>query len=115
MYIADGIHPNHAGYLLRVKIMRPLLGEPDKKSQQSFLNRHLDNGRIGGAEINANDPCARLGSCGSRAQFFEQVHNIHVQWIELYTAVVGLACLRTGFLFGGLHMLRHDRPIASDN
>jgi len=32
LWVADGIHPNHEGYLLRVKIMRPLLGEPDKKS-----------------------------------------------------------------------------------
>lgn len=27
----DRIHPNHDGYLVRVKIMRPLLGEPDRK------------------------------------------------------------------------------------
>ncbi len=27
----DRVHPNHAGYLLRVQIMRPLLGEPDQK------------------------------------------------------------------------------------
>jgi lysophospholipase L1-like esterase len=26
----DRVHPNHAGYLLRVKIMRPILGQPDK-------------------------------------------------------------------------------------
>ena len=32
LWVADGVHPNHAGYLLRVKIMRPILGEPDKKS-----------------------------------------------------------------------------------
>jgi lysophospholipase L1-like esterase len=32
LWVADGIHPNHEGYLLRVKIMHPLLGEPDKKS-----------------------------------------------------------------------------------
>ena len=31
LWVADGIHPNHAGYLLRVQIMRPILGEPDKK------------------------------------------------------------------------------------
>lgn len=31
LWVADGVHPNHAGYLLRVKIMRPLLGEPDRK------------------------------------------------------------------------------------
>ena len=31
LWVADGVHPNHAGYLLRVKIMRPLLGAPDKK------------------------------------------------------------------------------------
>jgi lysophospholipase L1-like esterase len=31
LWVADRVHPNHAGYLLRVKIMRPLLGEPDKK------------------------------------------------------------------------------------
>jgi len=32
LWVADGVHPNHAGYLLRVKIMLPILGEPDKKS-----------------------------------------------------------------------------------
>jgi lysophospholipase L1-like esterase len=32
LWVADGIHPNHEGYLLRVKIMRPLLGEPDMKA-----------------------------------------------------------------------------------
>ena len=30
LWVADGVHPNHAGYLLRVKIMRPMLGEPDR-------------------------------------------------------------------------------------
>ncbi len=30
LWVADGVHPNHAGYLLRVKLMLPLLGEPDK-------------------------------------------------------------------------------------
>lgn len=30
LWVADGVHPNHAGYLLRVKIMRPLLGKPDR-------------------------------------------------------------------------------------
>ncbi len=28
LWVADRIHPNHAGYLLRVQIMRPILGEP---------------------------------------------------------------------------------------
>lgn len=31
LWVADRIHPNHAGYLVRVKIMRPILGEPDKQ------------------------------------------------------------------------------------
>lgn len=31
LWVEDRVHPNHAGYLVRVKIMRPLLGEPDKK------------------------------------------------------------------------------------
>lgn len=31
LFVADGIHPSHEGYLLRVKIMQPILGEPDKK------------------------------------------------------------------------------------
>ena len=31
IWVADRIHPNHEGYLLRVKIMRPILGEPDQK------------------------------------------------------------------------------------
>jgi lysophospholipase L1-like esterase len=31
LWVADGIHPNHEGYLVRVKIMQPLLGEPDIK------------------------------------------------------------------------------------
>jgi hypothetical protein len=32
IWVEDRVHPNHAGYLLRVSIMRPLLGAPDKKS-----------------------------------------------------------------------------------
>jgi lysophospholipase L1-like esterase len=32
LWVADGVHPNHEGYLLRVKIMRPILGEPDQKT-----------------------------------------------------------------------------------
>ena len=32
LWMPDRIHPNHAGYLLRVKIMLPILGQPDKKS-----------------------------------------------------------------------------------
>jgi lysophospholipase L1-like esterase len=32
LWVADRIHPNHDGYLVRVKIMRPLLGKPDKKT-----------------------------------------------------------------------------------
>lgn len=31
IWVADRIHPNHEGYLIRVKIMHPLLGKPDKK------------------------------------------------------------------------------------
>ncbi len=34
LWVADRIHPNHEGYLIRVKIMRPLLGQPDKKTRQ---------------------------------------------------------------------------------
>ena len=30
LWTADGIHPNHAGYLVRVNIMLPVLGAPDK-------------------------------------------------------------------------------------
>lgn len=30
LWVEDRIHPNHAGYLIRVKIMQPLLGAPDK-------------------------------------------------------------------------------------
>ncbi len=33
IWVADGVHPNHEGYLLRVKIMRPLLGKPDRKAK----------------------------------------------------------------------------------
>jgi lysophospholipase L1-like esterase len=32
LWVADRIHPNHEGYLIRVKIMKPLLGEPDRKT-----------------------------------------------------------------------------------
>ncbi|HYE74435.1 MAG TPA: GDSL-type esterase/lipase family protein [Blastocatellia bacterium] len=31
LWVADRVHPNHAGYLLRVKIMQPILGKPDKR------------------------------------------------------------------------------------
>ena len=33
LWVADRVHPNHDGYLLRVKIMRPILGEPDIKTK----------------------------------------------------------------------------------
>jgi lysophospholipase L1-like esterase len=33
LWVADRIHPNHQGYLVRVKIMRPLLGKPDHKAK----------------------------------------------------------------------------------
>ncbi|HEU0184486.1 MAG TPA: GDSL-type esterase/lipase family protein [Blastocatellia bacterium] len=33
LWVGDRIHPNHDGYLVRVKIMRPLLGKPDKKTK----------------------------------------------------------------------------------
>ena len=31
LWVTDGIHPNHDGYLVRVKIMRPLIGPPDQQ------------------------------------------------------------------------------------
>jgi len=31
IWVGDQVHPNHAGYLIRVAIMRPLLGAPDEK------------------------------------------------------------------------------------
>jgi lysophospholipase L1-like esterase len=33
LWVEDRIHPNHDGYLVRVRIMRPLLGKPDKKAE----------------------------------------------------------------------------------
>ena len=30
LWTADGVHPNHAGYLVRVKMMLPIMGAPDK-------------------------------------------------------------------------------------
>lgn len=33
LWVADRIHPNHDGYLVRVKTMRPMLGKPDKKTR----------------------------------------------------------------------------------
>ncbi len=33
LWVEDRVHPNHAGYLLRVKIMRPVLGEPETKTR----------------------------------------------------------------------------------
>ena len=29
LWVEDRVHPNHAGYLLRVRLTKPLLGEPD--------------------------------------------------------------------------------------
>jgi enterochelin esterase-like enzyme/lysophospholipase L1-like esterase len=31
LYVEDQIHPNHDGYLVRVKIMKPILGAPEKR------------------------------------------------------------------------------------
>ncbi|MEO8481217.1 MAG: GDSL-type esterase/lipase family protein [Acidobacteriota bacterium] len=33
LWVEDRIHPNHEGYLIRVKIMRPLLGKPDRPAR----------------------------------------------------------------------------------
>jgi lysophospholipase L1-like esterase len=33
IWVADRIHPNHAGYQIRVKLMSPLLGKPDKSDK----------------------------------------------------------------------------------
>jgi len=33
LWTADGIHPNQAGYLVRVKVMLPILGAPDKTAR----------------------------------------------------------------------------------
>jgi lysophospholipase L1-like esterase len=30
IWVADRVHPNHAGYLIRAKITRPFLGKPDR-------------------------------------------------------------------------------------
>lgn len=30
LWVADRVHPNHEGYLIRVRLTRPLLGKPDK-------------------------------------------------------------------------------------
>lgn len=32
LWVEDRIHPNHAGYLIRVEIMKPILGEPERKT-----------------------------------------------------------------------------------
>jgi lysophospholipase L1-like esterase len=31
LWVADRVHPNHAGYLIRVKLTKPLLGAPDRR------------------------------------------------------------------------------------
>jgi lysophospholipase L1-like esterase len=31
IWVADRVHPNHEGYLIRARLTRPLLGKPDKK------------------------------------------------------------------------------------
>ena len=30
IWVADRVHPNHAGYLIRVQLTAPFLGPPDK-------------------------------------------------------------------------------------
>jgi lysophospholipase L1-like esterase len=31
IWVEDRVHPNHEGYLIRAKLMRPIMGKPDKK------------------------------------------------------------------------------------
>jgi len=31
IWVADRLHPNHEGYLIRVRLTQPLLGPPDRK------------------------------------------------------------------------------------
>jgi len=33
LWVEDRIHPNHEGYLIRVRIMRPMLGPPDRQAK----------------------------------------------------------------------------------
>lgn len=35
IWVQDRIHPNHEGYLVRVKLMLPLLGPPDQNAKQN--------------------------------------------------------------------------------
>jgi hypothetical protein len=42
LWVADGIHSNHEGYLLRVKIMRSILGEPKQKGNQFNTKKQSD-------------------------------------------------------------------------
>jgi hypothetical protein len=33
IWVEDRVHPNHEGYLIRVKLTQPLLGKPDRRAQ----------------------------------------------------------------------------------
>jgi hypothetical protein len=44
--VEDRIHPNHEGYLIRVRIMRPLLGPPDRKGSHKWQASSLKFARF---------------------------------------------------------------------
>jgi 2-keto-4-pentenoate hydratase/acetyl esterase/lipase/lysophospholipase L1-like esterase len=86
IWVEDRVHPNHAGYLIRVGIMRPLLGPPD----QGTL---LPNVTLKAGEIINLWPGAAPGETGKmgpeyvlpeRPRPFDQITDVSVPTLAIF-------------------------------
>ena len=86
IWVEDRVHPNHAGYLIRIKIMRPLLGEPDK-------DNILPNVTLKPAEVVKLWPGAAPGETGKigpeyvlpeRPRPFDQITDVSVPTLAVF-------------------------------
>lgn len=86
IWVEDRVHPNHAGYLIRVKIMRPLLGEPDR-------DNILPNVTLKPAEVVKLWPGAAPGETGKvgpeyvlpeRPRPFDQITDVSVPTLTVF-------------------------------
>lgn len=86
IWVEDRVHPNHAGYLIRVKLTRPLLGAPDQENI-------LPNVTLKPAEVVKLWPGAAPGETGGigpeyvlaeRPRPFDQITDVSVPTLSVF-------------------------------
>ncbi len=90
LWVEDRVHPNHAGYLIRVALTRPLLGSPDKPSPSGAV---LPNVTFQPSEVLPLWPGAAPGEAGPRGtehvlpdrpRPFDQITDVSVPTLAVF-------------------------------